>query len=42
MIMMKPRMLVLVSLVWGTTSVALAQEPVQLKFSRVEDLTLPI
>jgi kynurenine formamidase len=42
MIMMKPRMLVLVSLVWGTTSVALAQEPVQLKFSRVVDLTLPI
>jgi len=40
--MMKPRMLVLVSLVWGTTSVALAQEPVQLKFSRVVDLTLPI
>ena len=40
--MMKPRMLVLVSLVWGTTSVALAQEPIQLKFSRVVDLTLPI
>ena len=26
----------------GMTSVALAQEPVQLKFSRVVDLTLPI
>jgi len=26
----------------GTASVALAQEPVQLKFSRVVDLTLPI
>ena len=40
--MMKARILVLLSLVWGTTSVALAQEPVQLKFSRVVDLTLPI
>jgi kynurenine formamidase len=41
-IMMKARMLVLLSLALGTASVALAQEPVQLKFSRVVDLTLPI
>ena len=40
--MMKARMLALLSLALGTTSVALAQEPVQLKFSRVVDLTLPI
>lgn len=40
--MMKARMLVLLSLAFGTASVALAQEPVQLKFSRVVDLTLPI
>jgi arylformamidase len=41
-IMMKARILVLLSLVLGTASVALAQAPVQLKFSRVVDLTLPI
>jgi hypothetical protein len=41
-IMMKARMLVLLSLALGTPSVALAQELVQLKFSRVVDLTLPI
>jgi arylformamidase len=41
-IMMKARMLALLSLALGTASVALAQEPVQLKFSRVVDLTLPI
>jgi arylformamidase len=46
-IMMKARMLVLLSLALGTASVALAQESVaqesvQLKFSRVVDLTLPI
>jgi arylformamidase len=40
--MMKARMFVLLSLALGTASVALAQEPVQLKFSRVVDLTLPI
>lgn len=40
--MMKARMLVLLSLALGTASVALAQSPVQLKFSRVVDLTLPI
>lgn len=40
--MMKARMLALLSLALGTASVALAQEPVQLKFSRVVDLTLPI
>ena len=39
---MKARMLVLVSLALGTASVALAQAPVQLNFSRVVDLTLPI
>src|SRR6266849_10663937 len=41
-IMMKARMLVLLSLALGTASVALAQAPVQLKFTRVVDLTLPI
>ena len=41
-IMMKARMLVLVSLALGTASVALAQAAVQLNFSRVVDLTLPI
>src|SRR5262249_19048157 len=41
-IMMKSRMLVLLSLALGTASVASAQAPVQLKFSRVVDLTLPI
>jgi arylformamidase len=40
--MMKARILALLSLALGTASVALAQEPVQLKFSRVVDLTLPI
>ena len=40
--MMKARILVLLSLALGTASVALAQAPVQLKFSRVVDLTLPI
>jgi kynurenine formamidase len=40
--MMKARMLLSLSLALGTTSVALAQAPVQLKFSRVVDLTLPI
>ena len=40
--MMKARMLVVLSLALGTASVALAQAPVQLKFSRVVDLTLPI
>jgi len=39
---MKERMLVLLSLALGTASVALGQAPVQLKFSRVVDLTLPI
>jgi len=40
--MMKPGMLVLLSLTLGMPSGALAQAPVQLKFSRVVDLTLPI
>ena len=40
--MMKARMWAFVSLAWGAASAALAQEPVQLKFSRVVDLTLPI
>jgi arylformamidase len=43
--MMKARSVVLLSLVLGilgTASTALAQAPVQLKFSRVVDLTLPI
>ena len=40
--MMKARMWVFVPLAWGAASAALAQEPVQLKFSRVVDLTLPI
>jgi hypothetical protein len=40
--MMKARMLALVSLALGTASVDLAQAPVQLKFSRLVDLTLPI
>jgi len=37
-IMMKARMLVLLSLALGTASVALAQAPFQLNFSRVVDL----
>src|SRR3954463_1577500 len=41
-IMMKARTLALLSLVLATASVAMAQEPVQLKFNRVVDLTLPI
>src|SRR5438876_3206927 len=40
--MMKARMFVLLSLALGTASAAFAQAPVQLKFSRVVDLTLPI
>ena len=40
--MMKPRMLVVLFLALGTPSAAWAQAPVQLKFSRVVDLTLPI
>jgi len=40
--MMTARTLVLVSLALGAASVALAQQPVQLKFSRVVDLTIPI
>jgi len=40
--MMKARLLVLLSLAWGTASAAWAEESVQLKFSRVVDLTLPI
>ena len=40
--MMKARMLVLLSLALGMASATSAQAPVQLKFSRVVDLTLPI
>src|SRR4029077_3721624 len=40
--MMKARTFVLVSLACGIASVAAAQDAVQLKFSRVLDLTLPI
>jgi len=43
--MMKPRRLCLLSValgIVGTASAALAQAPVQLKFTRVVDLTLPI
>jgi arylformamidase len=40
--MKKARLLVLLSLALGTASVASAQGPVQLKFSRVVDLSLPI
>jgi kynurenine formamidase len=40
--MMKARTLVLASLALGTASVASAQQPVALKFSRVVDLTIPI
>ncbi len=40
--MMKARLLVLLSLILATASAAFAQEAVQLKFSRVVDLTLPI
>jgi kynurenine formamidase len=40
--MMKGRILIIVLLALGVASVAWAQQPVQLKFSRVVDLTLPI
>jgi hypothetical protein len=40
--MVKARTLVLVSLALGPVSVALAQQPVQIKFNRVVDLTIPI
>ena len=40
--MRKARALISVLFVLGAASVALAQQPVQLKFSRVVDLTLPI
>ena len=40
--MMKGRILIIVLLALGAASVARAQQPVQLKFSRVVDLTLPI
>jgi kynurenine formamidase len=40
--MMKARTLILASLALGAASVAFAQQPVQLKFSRVVDLTIPI
>ena len=40
--MIRARLLVLVVLAWAAASVAWAQQPVELKFSRVVDLTLPI
>src|SRR6516164_2786549 len=40
--MMKGRILIIVLLALGVASVARAQQPVQLKFSRVVDLTIPI
>jgi kynurenine formamidase len=40
--MRKARILISVLVALGAASVALAQQPVQLKFSRVVDLTLPI
>ena len=40
--MMKGRLFFLLSLALGTASAAFAQAPVQLKFSRVVDPTLPI
>ena len=40
--MIRARTLVLVALAWAAASVAWAQQPVELKFSRVVDLTLPI
>jgi arylformamidase len=40
--MIRTRTLVLAALAWATASVASAQDSVQLKFSRVVDLTLPI
>ena len=40
--MIRARTLVLAVLAWAAASVAWAQQPVELKFSRVVDLTLPI
>jgi arylformamidase len=40
--MKKARILVLLSLIFGAAPVAAAQDAIQLKFSRVVDLTLPI
>jgi kynurenine formamidase len=40
--MIKARILVATSLAMGIASIAVAQQPVQLKFSRVVDLTIPI
>jgi len=40
--MIKTRILVVTSLAVGIASIAVAQQPVQLKFSRVVDLTIPI
>jgi hypothetical protein len=40
--MIRARLLVLVVLAWAAASVAWAQQPVEPKFSRVVDLTLPI
>ena len=40
--MIRARTLVLAALAWAAASVAWAQQPVELKFSRVVDLTLPI
>jgi kynurenine formamidase len=40
--MIRTRTLVLAALAWATASVVSAQDAVQLKFSRVVDLTLPI
>jgi arylformamidase len=40
--MMKTRTLVIVLLASGASSIALAQQPAQLQFSRVVDLTIPI
>jgi kynurenine formamidase len=40
--MIKARILVATSLAMGIASIAVAQQPVQLKFTRVVDLTIPI
>ena len=40
--MIRTQTLVLAALAWATASVFSAQDAVQLKFSRVVDLTLPI
>jgi len=40
--MVQTRVLIFLALALGTPAVALAQAPIQLKFSRVVDLTLPI